>query len=910
MVVVKKPSGDLRVCSDLRKANFEIETDKWPIPDIHQMFLNLGPYFNRGEKVYMASMDILMAYRSLRVHPDDVEKLGFIFGSDQYCHTRMPFGAKDAPSTFSLLMRVILNGLDYVVNYLDDLIVICPNFEIFCETLDKLFERLLNYGIILKPSKCHFGLSKMKFLGHTITQTGVCIQDEKVEAIRSLNIPHTKDGLRSVLGSFNYHFWQVPNLMVILQPLFGLLKAQNLKFSWKTEHTQAFNLAKEAIASATECRFRNQNFQLVLSVDSSDLGVGAGLGQLNENNQIEFLAYFSKGFSDVEKRYPIRQKELCGIAHAVLNFAHLLLFEPFLILNDHQSLQKLTTTPTDKLSGRETNILYKLSHFNFKIVHIPGKSPANLTADMLSRAEAFKGIDLSQSDPFDHQDDFRDLPLTVNSIVESESDNSNFDIDNEFFEKIGQLLDTNRLKTAQSNDEFIQKLKSAKKVKVIHGLLFKKFKSKLRLLIPTDIAKDFIQIIHEVKGHSNIRHTISFLSTRFHISNLSALARDVVLSCPQCIKCKPQKKIKSEAFKIAKTSEAPFQKVFIDLIDIGFSADEYRYGLSYFCALTNFVDMVPLRNKKSETVAKALKVLFFRHGPPEQLVCDNGKEFSGVTADMVKKDLGILLTHISPFNPQSNKVERFHREFKKLCRLFNVQIENWEDDMGKVLYFYNIAPQKGLGGISPWLACKVYRPRDLVYESGTGEKGVPRALAHTPIHELWDALRMKRSPEKVFNNMDSTVKIRKNDIVTVWQPHGPGVSKKLTPEFRGEFKVLKRSNKYPVFQLENCKTGQVIKRNLRNIRLLKRNPNGKVFASEELNVNKNVVVNQEADGLNLSDSLPRGDSSPQTADANSNFETETGSGAPGEPSHDQGQNNESLLKTKRGRIIQKPARYR
>ena len=914
LVVVKKPSGDLRVCADLRKANFEIETDKWPIPDIHQMFLNLGPHMNRGKKVYMASMDILMAYRSLRVHEEDIEKLGFCFGSDQYCHTRMAFGAKDAPSTFSLLMRVILNGLDYVVNYLDDLIVICPDFQIFCDTLEKLFERLLDYGVILKDTKCHFGLSEMKFLGHTITQTGICIQDSKVDAIRKLNIPKNKDQLRSVLGSFNYHFWQVPDLMVILQPLFGLLKTQNIKFSWTTDHTRAFNQAKDAIASAAECRFRNQNFQLVLSVDSSDIGVGAGLGQLNDDNQIEYLAYFSKGFTDVEKRYPIRQKELCGISHAVQNFAHILLFEPFLILNDHQSLQRLTSTPTDKLSNREHNLLYRLSHFNFKIVHISGKSPTNLTADMLSRMESFKGLDLTEPDPLDHGDDFRDFPCPVNSISEAECQEAAFDVDDDFFKKISQIMDTERLKKSQKNDPLIKKLKLKKQLRVKNGLYFKKFRSKLRLIIPSELSRELILVIHEKKGHISIRQTISVLSERFHITNLSALAREVVLGCSQCVKCKPKKALKAKLQKIVKTTEIPFKKSFCDLVDLGSSANEFRYGLSYFCSLTHFVDMIPIRNKKAETVTKALKTLFYRHGCPEQLVSDNGKEFSGMTSEVVQKEFGIYFTHISPFNAQSNRVERFHREFKKLCRLFNVQIENWEDDIAKVLFFYNISPQKGLNGMSPWLLCKAYEPRHLIFESAPAKKGVPRTLVQTPIKEVWEAMRIHSSPEAVFGNESEKVKIRKNDIVTPWKPPKPGCSKKLTPEFRGEYKVIRRARSVPVFELECLKTGQRIKRHIKLLRLLKRNPNGKNFESNELNMNPDrrsldsqSKISEEENELNLNDELPRGESSSKSANANSKFEAETDSRAPNNHSHDQGQ---KQVKTKRGRIINVPVRFR
>ena len=823
LVVVKKPSGDLRVCADLRKANFEIECDQWPIPDIHQIFMGLSPRMNEGKQIYMASFDILMAYRALRVHEQDIEKLGFCFGSDQYCNTRMVFGAKDAPSTFSLLMRIVLNDLDHVTNYLDDLIVIAPTFEIFCQTLEKLFERLLDFGIILKAEKSFIGLEEMDFLGHRIHKTGISIQKSKISAIQNLSIPKNKDQLRSVLGSFNYHYWQVPNLMVILQPLFELLKEKNTKFTWSKDKTLAFNEAKNAIASATKCRFRNPDFLLVLSVDSSDLGVGAGLGQLNENNQIEYLAYFSKVFSDVEKRYPIRSRELCGIGHAISNFSHILLFEPFLVLNDHQSLQRLTSTPTDKLSDREFNLLHRLSKFNFKIGHISGKNPANLTADMLSRMEPFKGVDLSEKCPFDHGEDFRDIPWHINFVTESECESSALEIDSDFMSKIHDIFNTDTLKKAQENDSLIKKWLSKNQAFSKFGFIFRKSKRKEpRLVIPSELAMKFISVIHVKKGHLNGKNLMKFLSQNFHITNLTKMVQKCVRECSKCVKCKPQKSIQSEVHRIVKTTDRPFTKVFVDLVDLGFSSDEFRYGLSYFDSLTHFVDMVPLKDKRAETVSHGLKALFGRHGCPESLVCDNGKEFSGVTADLVKNELGIVLTKISPFNAQSNRVERFHREFKKYCRLFDVQIENWHHSLWLVLYFYNIAPQKNLGDISPWLAYKLYQPRDLVFESAPRTKGLPRTIAEIPAHKIWDAIRLKSDPESELKRLESECKIRKGDLVTIFVPPKPGKSKKLTSEYQGDYKVIKRISKAPVFVLENVETGEYRKRHVKFIRLLKK----------------------------------------------------------------------------------------
>merc|ERR1711917_147700 len=177
-------------------------------------------------------------------------------------------------------MRKILNKVPNTFNYLDDVLLVCRGFQEFKDSLDCLLKTLIDFGIILKPSKCSIGLSEIPFLGHLITKTGVRIQPEKVKAIQDLKQPGSKDQLRSQLGMFNFHHCAVPDLYLILAPLFKLLKI-NVRFQWLKEHQMAFQKAKKAICEANERIHRNNAFPLILSVDSSDTGCGSVLYQLN-----------------------------------------------------------------------------------------------------------------------------------------------------------------------------------------------------------------------------------------------------------------------------------------------------------------------------------------------------------------------------------------------------------------------------------------------------------------------------------------------------------------------------------------------------------------------------------------------------------------------------------------------------
>ena len=65
----------------------------------------------------------------------------------------MIFGAADALSTFSFLVRQVLKGIDCCFNYLDDLTVITVGWQHTIDTLSIIFQRFLDYGLTLGPEK-------------------------------------------------------------------------------------------------------------------------------------------------------------------------------------------------------------------------------------------------------------------------------------------------------------------------------------------------------------------------------------------------------------------------------------------------------------------------------------------------------------------------------------------------------------------------------------------------------------------------------------------------------------------------------------------------------------------------------------------------------------------------------------
>ena len=122
-VVSKKKDASgkesFRIVIDYRKLNEVTVEDRYPIPQIEDILENL----DRAE--YFSTLDLKSGFYQIEMDSESREKTAFSTESGHYEFLRMPFGLKNAPSTFQRAMNSILSDLIgqkcYV--YLDDVIV-------------------------------------------------------------------------------------------------------------------------------------------------------------------------------------------------------------------------------------------------------------------------------------------------------------------------------------------------------------------------------------------------------------------------------------------------------------------------------------------------------------------------------------------------------------------------------------------------------------------------------------------------------------------------------------------------------------------------------------------------------------------------------------------------------------------
>ena len=147
-----------------------------------------------------------MEYYTIRLDPD-AQKICTIvtpWGKYQYLH--LPMGIAGSPDIFQEKMSELMESLEYVRTYLDDLLVITnDSFNDHLRKLEIVLKRLRSANLKVNVEKSNFCTSSIEYLGYLITRDGIKPTPKKVQAILDLEPPKTRKDLCRVLGIIQHY---------------------------------------------------------------------------------------------------------------------------------------------------------------------------------------------------------------------------------------------------------------------------------------------------------------------------------------------------------------------------------------------------------------------------------------------------------------------------------------------------------------------------------------------------------------------------------------------------------------------------------------------------------------------------------------------------------------------------------
>jgi hypothetical protein len=108
----------------------------------------------------------------------------------------------------------------------------------------------------------------------------------------------------------------------------------------------------------------------ILHTNSSVLGIGVILGQLDEKSKEYVITYASRNNNKAESNYSSYEGECLVVVWVVIHFKPYLYGTKFTLYTNHQPIKWLMTN--NKLTSKLAHWAFVLQEHEFKLIHRPG----------------------------------------------------------------------------------------------------------------------------------------------------------------------------------------------------------------------------------------------------------------------------------------------------------------------------------------------------------------------------------------------------------------------------------------------------------------------------------------------------------------------------------------------------------
>ncbi|XP_052746992.1 uncharacterized protein K02A2.6-like [Bicyclus anynana] len=641
LVIAAKKNGGIRLCLDPRPLNCAIQRAHFQLPTINEIATKL-----HGAQ-YFSVLDANSGFWAIQLDDKSADLCTFSSPlGGRYQFLRLPFGLNCAPEVFHSTLKQLLEDLEGVDLFIDDIICWGKTKNEHDQRLTALLNRAEEINLKFNKDKCKICVSEVVYLGHVFNKSGMKPDAEKVKAIINMPVPNDKKSLERFLGATNYLSKFIPNYSTYTVHLTRLLRKESTWY-WDDIHNKAISKLKELVSRAPVLALYDVSRPVVLSVDASSVALGAVL--LQDGRPVE---YASRTLTDTQTRYAQIEKELFAIVYACEKYHQYIYGKKSVIVEtDHKPLESIFKKALASNPMRLQRMLLRLQGYDLIIKYVPGKYM--YIADTLSRAPLPDSYESELDKKLMYEVSFLidNVQMSANKLNLVRSETSKDKDLNQLCEYIIKGWPKRKcdisdiLKPYWSlQDELI----------VVDGIIFK---NKL-ILIPCSLRSQMLNIVHD--GHLGIDRC---KKRAREVLFWPGITKDIELYVKRCAVCQENSNMQTKEPLIPiQIPRLPWNKI---------GADIFEYRKQYYLILVDyysgFVEVNYLKNITSKSVITAMKENFSRYGIPEILFSDNATNFT--SRDFKKFSIEWGFDHVtsSPNYPQSNgKSERAVQTVKRL----------------------------------------------------------------------------------------------------------------------------------------------------------------------------------------------------------------------------------------------------
>lgn len=644
VVVVRKTNGKLRLCGDYSTGlNDALEDNKHPLPTAEDIFttLNGGKYFSQ--------IDLTDAYLQIEMEETSRKLLTINTVKGLFTMNRLPFGVKTAPAIFQNVMDNMINGLNGVAAYLDDIVIMGKTIEEHNERLLRVLDRIKEYGLRLKLDKCTFLKREIKYLGFIITAEGRKPDPERIQAILTMPAPTCITEVRSLLGMLTFYGSFIPQMNDLKGPLNELLKKDTV-FEWSPNCENVLEKSKKILSSGLLLVHYDPNLPLIVAADASQNGIGGVLLQKFEDGSMKAVQHFSRSLTPTERKYSQIEKEALALVSAVKKFHKFIYGRKFTLNTDHKPLISIFGSKKG-VPAMSANRLQRwaviLLGYDFEIKYKNTKDFGE--ADALSRLIDSKqnnqeeiviaSIEKTTSEYLSK--DLRAVKLST-ELLKRET------LQDKVLQDAIRYIETSEWPELPKDSPLIQLFHRRHGLSVVDDcVMFGE-----NAVIPLSLQKRILTELH--KGHPGINRMKQLARSYVYWQGIDAQIEDCVKVCEECQQA--SKLPPKEPLSPWTPTDRPWSRVHIDFA----GPLKGHHYLIMVDSYSKWPEVIKMKNITSTATISALKEIFARFGNPDTLVSDNGTQFTAALFEDFCLSRGIKHIKSPPYHPQSNgQAERF-----------------------------------------------------------------------------------------------------------------------------------------------------------------------------------------------------------------------------------------------------------
>lgn len=616
----------------------------------------------------------------------------------------------------------------------------------------------------------------------------------------------------------------------------------------------SFEELQEALSKACILVHFNPSWILWVDLDASkEFGFGAVIFHVKNNKKIEKgkwpsrtdmepILFLSRLLTSAEKNYWPTELEIAGFVWVLKKIRHMVESSqhPAMIQTDHSAILDImkqnsivSTTSTMRMNVRLVRASQYLRQFNLEVRYKPGKE--HIIPDALSRLASVNQGQESTTPQYSELD-----CLFTCALVEMSDDFRHRLVEgyktDPWYSRLQRQIDENEklgedavmlsfirgqgipddTSSAESSDQTTEvssagPSRDADRPQQVEAsppspedLMYHidRVTGHQRLCIPPALVKEILHLAHG-NGHPGFQRCYEIVSTSWYIRGLSNQLREFIRHCPECQVLQTRRHQPYGSLSPIESPPVPFHTLTLDFILAlpTSEGDEYDTILSVTDKFTKRVTGIPGKStwntaQWAEALIDRLELLDW--GIPKAIISDRDRKFLSELWQAIFKRLGVSLLYSTAYHPQTDgSSERTNQTMEIAMRFYIHTLEKpslWPKILPRLQALLNNSVSSTTGK-TPNEVAYGFTPNtalDLLNTASSPEflharTSAKDAIAFANINAKY---HYDRHHQPMFLRVGDYAFLRLHRGYNI--PANLGVTKKLTQQYVGPFKVLGR----------------------------------------------------------------------------------------------------------------------